>query len=159
MGQNNLNVWKQQNVWWMSYGTQSGGPGSYPQVTVPNGTNANFKYTIINTPGVTFGSDPIWIQAGTTKPTQPGVDGHFNVPPGQNGTTLNFHDNNKGNGETLSYVLRFSDGTTLDPIINNGGGGPGYNWNMAYYALGAVALIVLAILVLKPVFRKPGPVE
>lgn len=162
MDQKVLTVWQVpgpggSKVWWMSDGTKSGGPGSYPAVNVAAKTNADFTYTIKNTPGVTFSNDPIWIQGGTAKPTQHVVDGHFNVPPGQNGAKLGFHDNNKGNPQTLTYILRFSDGTSTDPIVNNGGGGPGFHDNIVWYVGAAVILAIIVAVIVK--FRKSGPVE
>ena len=107
---------------WQLFHDQAGDP-SASSVSVPKGDTGLFSYKIVGSSGVKFASDPIWITSGTAKPTQTGVDAQItNVSSG--GTNkLTFTDGNT-EATTLTYILRFDDGTATDPIINNGGGGP-----------------------------------
>lgn len=127
-------------------------PGAYPPVAVGAQNSADFSYTIVNANGITFSADPIWIQKGTAKPTKSGVDVIKNIS-GQNTTTLKFHDGNKDAG-TLTYVLNFNGAPQLDPIITNGGGGPGVVRDLAWPVIGGVAVALLLFLLLRPLFRK-----
>ena len=135
-------------VWHMSHGSQSGGPGHYPAVTVPTNHSANIEITLHNAGNITFSNDPIWIQKGTAKPTG-GVDGQITQLSGQGTTVLKFNDSNADSG-TLTYVLNFSNvpagsPTQLDPIINNQGGGPGMIGESNYYFVGAAVLLLAAL--------------
>jgi hypothetical protein len=137
-------------VWEMSYGSQKGGPNSYPTVTVPAKTSANFTVTINNPGNITFSNDPIW-SAKDNKPTKSGLHG-LKLDSGAGTTVLKFHDGN-ANAEKLVYVLNFSNvppGTPaqLDPIIDNQGGGPGGFMNFRDYSnllIGGAVLLVLVV--------------
>ena len=145
--------------WRMSVnGGPASGPGHYPHIPVPAKDNADFSFTIQNAQGISFSNDPIWIQKGTAKPTG-GVDGQITQISGQGTAKLTFHDGNQDRGP-LSYVLNFNGAPSLDPIIDNAGGGPGFTEpNLVWYAVGAVALLVVLVLILRPMFRSKGPVE
>ena len=127
-----------------------GGPGNYPAVNVQEKKSAEFEIKIVDGNGITFSGDPIWIQAGTAKPTQHVVDPQITDISGQNSTKLKFEDANSGDAMTLTYRLNFSDGApSLDPIIQNGGGGgpPRSDYDVVLYA-GAVLLLGALLLVL-----------
>lgn len=100
--------------------TYNGGNGN--SVSVPANQSGDFTYDIVGVPGVTFAAqNPIWIQQGTAKPAGAVVDGQITNIAGGGTATLTFKDSNTTAG-TLTYSLHFSDGTALDPIIENGGG-------------------------------------
>jgi hypothetical protein len=102
----------------MSYNGGSGG-----SVHVPAQNQGDFTYNIVNGGGVTFAAqNPIWIQQGTAKPLGPVVDSQITDVAGGGTTKLTFTDLNSGNPITLTYSLHFSDGSKIDPIIENGGG-------------------------------------
>jgi hypothetical protein len=152
------------NHWEMSVdnGVKQGPP--YPQLTVHHGNNADLSFTIVDPQGIEFQpynpptSTPIYIQPGIQKPTS-GIDGdigsiHVKDDPktGAKNAVLNFHDGNQKAAQ-LSYVLNFKNADKLDPIVNNGGGGPGVlggrpNGDYLWYAAGAVAMLVLLVAIL-----------
>ena len=133
--------------WTLSYGSNSGTNGKYPEVFLKHGgTNERFRITLVDsTLGITFSDDPLWVQEGSC-PAEPGI----NTPqidkfePGQ--TVIRFRDRNEGSAVSLWYRLNFNvpglspgdPGTFLDPEIRNGGGGGtgGYS---------AAAVLVIAI--------------
>lgn len=125
--------------------------GSASPITVPAKVSGDFTYNIVNGGGVTFAAqNPIWIKQGTAKPTAPVVDGQITNVAGGGTTTLKFTDLNSGNPVTLTYSLHFSDGTQIDPIIENQGGGPGLigpDYSV-YYIAGAVLLAAVLLVLL-----------
>lgn len=138
------------NEWKMSLnGGVSHGAGHYPTVHVGLQNDGDFTYTITPASGTTFSNDPIWIQKGLTKPPSAGVDSQITNITGQGTTVLKFHDSNQDAGQ-LTYVLNFSDGTKLDPIIDNGGHPmigprPSNSITLDYATFAIVLLIVLII--------------
>lgn len=110
--------------WNLQHCLVAGGPGHYPVLSADYNTQPTFAFDITNVPGVTFDSTaPVWAQVGTSKPTSLQV-GVLSGIQGGGTRTLSFKDNNNtnnGNPVTVTYVLRFSDGTYTDPIIQNGG--------------------------------------
>jgi hypothetical protein len=73
-------------------------------------------------PGTFNASDPMWIQPGTTSPTQPGMDPQF--PDWQifdGGKTLVVLDLNSKDGDYSYRVKADGYAPVLDPIIKNGG--------------------------------------
>lgn len=99
-------------------GGMAQGPGHYPSVSVGTGNDADLTFQILNTSNITFAQqNPFLAQAGSSKPT--GLDSQFTVT-GQGTQKLTVHDSNQTSGDYY-YVLNFSDGSTLDPIIKNGG--------------------------------------
>lgn len=136
-------------------GTGKGGPGHYPEAKVKEKYGGNFQITIADADNVTFSNDPIWIQTGTAKPNHRVVDSQIDPSSikGQNGKVLTFHDFNSGPKLTLTYQLNFSDGTTLDPIIQNGGGTiPKSIFGDYAVLLGAVLMGALVALVVRRFF-------
>ena len=117
---------KLNGEWKMSLdGGYPKGPKDYPVIKVNAHDEGDFTFTITKASGTTFSSDPIWIQKGTTKPGQHLVDGqitdvHVSDQGPQKGLILTFHDTNADVGK-LAYLLNFTDGSKLDPIIDNGG--------------------------------------
>lgn len=126
---------------------KKGGPGSYPEVAVSAKKAGDFEITIVNGNGITFSTDPIWIQAGKAKPTAPVIDPQITDISGQNSTKLKFKDANSGLPMDLTYQLNFNnDAPPLDPVILNGGGG-GQSFDTFLYA-GAVLLLGALLFVL-----------
>lgn len=155
--------------WEMSVG---GGPrqgAPFPQLSVKHGNNAEFSITISDAQGIEFqpynlpSSTPIYIQAGLQKPTG-GIDADIknikvkdDPQTGAKNAVLKFHDGNQKAGP-LTYVLNFKGADPLDPIVNNGGGGPGLaadNLSYLWYAAGAVALLAVVAIILA--MRRAGP--
>jgi hypothetical protein len=134
----------------MSYGSVNCGPKDCPPIAVAKGQTGSFQFDIVAPPGVSFASsNPLWIQPGSAKPTGPGVDPQFSPVSGAGTTTLSFGDTNTTAGD-YPYSLHFSDGSTLDPIISNGGpgftgGGGGVGGGGPSYALLAVILVVVLL--------------
>ena len=127
-------------------GAGKGGPNNYPKIDVPKGpSDVPFKFQITGpgTQGITFGSDPIWVAADDgsgASPKEAGVHSQITSVSGGGTKSLTFTDLNSEK-VTLTYQLNFSDGSTLDPIINNGGGEDG----LAAYAL-LIGLAVFAVI-------------
>jgi hypothetical protein len=149
---------------WDMCNPQCVGSGSFPEILLPVGTGGGtvvFNIDPAKT-DVTFASkvaDAIWIKPGS-KPKSAGI-----APAGQVGTpilingnhTLIVNDQNSGQGLNLHYRLAFSDGTSIDPVIRNGGGGG--RMDLAAYALiGAVAGAILSVLFVRVVmnWRRAG---
>jgi hypothetical protein len=110
--------------WNLQHCKGSGGPGHYPVLKAPFDETPTFTFSITNAPGVTFDATaPVWVTVGTNKPTQldPGL---ISPVQGAGTRTISFADLNNYNGGdavTLTYMLRFSNNTATDPIIQNGG--------------------------------------
>lgn len=135
------------------------GPGQYPGLSVRYNDTGEFTFNILTQTGVKFAStNPFTPKAD--KPNPPDFADQFTVTG--HGTTklvVKVANANKaggpyGGGE-YHYALNFSNGSTLDPIITNGGCCRNFNTNhLVYYALGAVALLVLIILIVRPMMAK-----
>ena len=144
--------------WNMSLnGGGTNGPQSYPQIPV-TGSNATITFTIVNPKGIQFDTaNPIYVKAGTAKPGTT-LDSQFTaaVTADQHGNpnaVLTVTDSNSTAG-SYAYVLNFQNSIPqVDPIMNNGGPG-GRNYDYIWYAVGAVALIVILVLILRPMFNK-----
>ena len=110
--------------WNLQHCLTSGGPGHYPSLSAAYNEQPTFNFEITNQPGVNFDSTtPVWVTVGTSKPTQLDA-GLITSITGAGTRNLSFKDLNNYNGgdpATLTYTLRFSDGTATDPIIQNGG--------------------------------------
>ena len=118
----------------MCHGTVCGtSPGTYPDVTLSEGTGSHvFVVSIVNpTLGVTFDDDALWVKQNHGSPPHKMMDSAGQIPAftKANDTTIFFSDANNNdptNGElTLAYALRFKGPTgalTIDPDIKNGGG-------------------------------------
>ena len=144
-----------KKYWQLSHNGEFGGPNHYPKVDVIAGAGADFEIDIVNPHGVTFSNDPIWIQAGTAKPTGKVIDPQITNIQGGGTTKLTFHDYNSGTATPLTYVLNFTGAPSLDPIIQNGGGGPPGFQNQILYGVAALLLLVVAFLVLRNRKAKP----
>lgn len=117
-------------------GTQSGG-GIQWRLTLPDGANGNsvevpertgpWNVNISLRPpeGSTVAyrvSDPMWAgEVGCPPPR--GINtqqiSNVNCP---NPMTLTFSDANSGSACDVTYQLNFSDGSSFDPVLRNGGG-------------------------------------
>jgi hypothetical protein len=113
---------KKFDHWEMSVGGVACDPPSCT-VSVAKGNNALIHIAISdpNAPGgtnpVVFSSSPL-----SVPPTNPP---EITDLSGQGTTKLTFKDHNLSQG-TLKYVLNFDNAPPIDPIIQNGGGGPGF---------------------------------
>jgi len=115
--------------WTMNYGgTSYPPPGPYPTISVSQCNNAALTFTIKGNSAGVFNSNtppnstPVSVAAGNAKPNGNGLDSQITgITVSNNGKTLQFSDSNHSSGN-LNYVLHFTDNTTLDPIISNGGG-------------------------------------
>ena len=147
--------------WNLQHCLESGGPGHYPVLSAAYDEHPTFTFNITNLPGVTFAAaDPVWVQVGTAKPTapDPALLAHIQ---GAGTRTLSFQDVNGGPTATLTYTLRFSNGSATDPIIQNGGccqvaTTPGGGTSGAWYAssnfwtglvIGFAAAVILAVII------------
>lgn len=118
---------------WEMCNPQCYGPGSYPEIDL-SGVNggATIVFNIRRQEGpqipesgfATPVENAIWIQPGT-KPNAAII-----APKGQLGTPVLLNDNHtlvlndkNQDGSELHYQLNFADGTSIDPVIKNGGGG------------------------------------
>ena len=142
--------------WQMDYNGNQSGPGSYPAIQIPYGDKADFTVTITNpnpysdpNKKITFTSkDAIWVAPGTTKPTGPtgSKTKEIHDIKGEGTAVLTFKDHN-WKTDNLSYVVNFDNANQLDPIIQNGGGGPpDMQYLIVYLAVGAVALLAITAL-------------
>lgn len=145
-------------------------PAHYPKLKVDYDNEGQFTFVIQNgPPGVTFATqNPFGEKTG--KMASKDFNEQFIVSPSTDGKTLVVTDLNatkgggKYDGKHYAYELHFSSGPSVDPIITNGGccGGsapPIQNNNLAYYAVGAVALLAILWLVLRPMLnRNSAPV-
>jgi hypothetical protein len=159
--------------WTMTYGGNTyPPPGPYPQISVPRCDNATFTFQIQGNSAGVFnpypappnGIPPVTVAVGNAKPNGNGINSQItNISVSNNGKTLQFSDSNNSQNN-LNYVLHFTDGSTLDPIISNGGGcctvnpgpGPGAFGGNGFVA-GLVVGIVLALIgvaIVRFVFRR-----
>ena len=100
---------------------------TYPKMSVPKDTSGVFNFTI--TQGASFAAngnggkiEAIGIVGGAAKPPQAGVGSNQISVATPTGTTLSFTDSNSLTvPNKLNYILYFTDGTKVDPIIDNGG--------------------------------------
>lgn len=157
---------------------KTGTYGSYPELHVPKAaapTDAHLVYLINNPPGYDWMFVPdagaLWVTSQPQDPKAPSNDAHVpsnsihtqnpNPPdPSTANTQLSFTDHNNDKVPiTLHYTLNFVDksghtSTTLDPIISNGGCCTRTYVNYVWYAIGAVAVIVILVLAARS-FRRP----
>ena len=105
--------------------TANGAACSPPDCTVSvlQGNNAVVGVTISDPqgsghPAITFSTNPPAVVA----PASPKPEIHD--ISGQGTATLSFKDHNWDAG-TIKYTLNFNNAPSIDPIIQNGGGGPG----------------------------------
>ena len=105
-----------QLSWNMTIGNNTAGPPNYLPIVVDPSNDAEITFNIqANGWGITFASSPILVPPGVSDIHKPSV---------QTASQLTFKDGNKKQAD-IPYVLMFDNAPVLDPIINNGGGGPG----------------------------------
>lgn len=110
-------------------GSGVGPTARFPDLVLPPKQSQDVIFIINNPPGtnITFPADPydaIFIQPNT-KPTTKVYQaaGQLGTPKlSKNKTVLVLKDKNKGQAMDFHYALNFSDGSTIDPVIKNGGG-------------------------------------
>src|SRR5687767_7068081 len=105
-------------------GHQGDTSATYPKVQLqPNSGPHLIIFELSgNHAGITFSSDPMWVQQGT-KPNHSGMDPQIALAlPMENGKKLVVLDRNDNNPDIqLHYRLNFVNAGPLDPIIENGG--------------------------------------
>lgn len=140
--------------WGLSGGANCTNPASCT-LTVAHGNNANITASIADPNGpnsgpqqITFAADPIFVTPA------PKAEIKSKSLAGQGTTSLSFQDHNWDQG-TLNFVLKFNNAPAIDPIIQNGGGGPPLMANSylpttpaAFGADIAIALVIGAIIAL-----------
>lgn len=138
--------------WRVKHGNNVGnGPHNYPKVEFqPNSGPHLVVFTLPpDTPTLQArfnANDPMWVQKGTTSPTQQGFDGQItDWAIFDGGKTLVLLDSNTEAGD-LSYRVK-ADGyaPVLDPIIRNGGfvppSPPGGSYSAIEIAVASLALL------------------
>jgi hypothetical protein len=139
----------------------SKGPDDYPKLKVEKDHEGQFTFVIQNPKGIKFAAtDPFAPKAGKANPGDFGdqfaVSGH-----GTDTLVVKDANANKDGGQYAGgdyhYELRFSEGAPLDPIITNGGCCNNIQGNLVYFGLGAVALLALIVLVVRPMMAKRSP--
>lgn len=154
--------------WWMALGSGTArGPGDYPKVTVARDDTGDLTFTIINPAGTMFAStNPFGPKVGAPNPTD--FWDQFTVVSGAGTKRLVVHDANANKdgspyaGGDYNYQLNFSSGTpSLDPVITNGGccNKPFAGNNLAFLAIGLVALVVIYVLIVRPMMSRRGPTD
>lgn len=133
--------------------------GNYPKVPIDYNHGGILTFKIHNSDGITFAKDNPFFPK--VLPTQPGDFGdQFQIVGGGTDTLIVTDSNANPNGGAYAggdyhYELHFSDGSTLDPIIKNGGCcQPNSSSNLAFYSLGAVALLLVLALVIRPLLAR-----
>ena len=117
-------------------------------VTVSQGNNAAIGVTISDPngsgqPPITFSNNPVVAPAGP-KPEIHDISG-------QGTATLSFKDHNWDAG-TIKYTLNFNNAPSIDPIIQNGGGGPGTEVGFLPTTTTAFAVELLIAFVIGAIF-------
>lgn len=157
-----LNFDTQNGEWRMSKGQGNAhGPGDYPKLKVDYDHDGLVVFKIQNPQGATFAAtNPFVPKSGKTSPAD--FADQFDVSGGGTNTlTVKVANANKQGGPyaggDYNYELHFTDKPSLDPIITNGGCCQTKQSNVAYFALGAVALLALFILVIRPILARRSP--
>lgn len=140
-------------------GGMAHGPSDYPTLKVDYDYDGQFIFKIQHPQGVKFANNDAFVpKAGKTNPSdfaqQFTVDGQ-----GTDTLTVNVANANKQGGSydggNYNFELHFAGKPALDPIITNGGCCHTVTHNyLAFYALGAVALIALFVLVFRPMLAR-----
>lgn len=149
-----------KNEWWMAKGMEPAkGPNDYPKLKVDFDHEGLFTFRIQNPQDVTFATTDPFVPK-SAKNTLTDFHDQFTFE-GQGTRTLTVKDANASKnggpyaGGDYHYELRFSDGTTLDPIITNTGCCRAMSEsNLVFYSLGAVALLALIILIVRPILAR-----
>jgi hypothetical protein len=133
-----------QFAWNMSVDGKAQAPGAAPPIKADPGISPDFSFTLVNAPNVTFSS--FLVPAGNTE--------IHHVSQVSGATTFTFKDHNKDAGD-IPYEILFNGAPKLDPIISNGGGGPGFyqTSTIIEYAGYAIAAAVILFFVAKRMMR------
>jgi len=152
--------------WWMAQGNNTArGPGNYPTLTVSSDDTGEFTFTVLYPAGVTFArTNAFGPKAGAQNP--PDFWDQFTVSPGGTKSLVVKDANaNKAGGPYAGgdyyYELHFSDGSTLDPVITNGGccRTISTHYSIAYLAIGVVALVAIWVLLVRPMMARNTRVD
>lgn len=157
-----LNFDTRSNEWKMAKNMENAqGKDNYPAIKVDFDDLGDIIFIIQNPKDATFAAtNPFVPKPGKQNPKD--FWDQFQVSGGGTDTLLvkdlnNSKDGSKYPGGTYHYELRFTDKPALDPIITNGGCcKTTLQSNLVYYSLGAVALVALAVLILRPMLRQRG---
>ena len=152
-----------QLVWEMEYkGEKGNGPNTYPKIKVGKGDkDVKIEFTINGSNDITFvpkNQKPMYIQetdpANPKKPAKGVVNHNFDDQiVSQDGKTLTVKDKN-GGAKTYSYELNFNNNVkSLDPIIENGGGGNNFYDFIQNHPVDAGILAILLLTVLFALVR------
>ena|SRR6478672_8470922 len=139
--------------WQMKVGTGGWTTGpQYAPITVGYNHKADITFTIDNSssPNVTFAANPILL---------PAKDKVFDPPTMNSPTSFTITDKNPDVDHQIPYALVFNHAPKLDPIIDNDGGGHIFLSDAIIDVLGGALLGALLVLILRPLFRRRGPVE
>jgi len=146
--------------WWMAKGQGNAKPkNDYPKLKVDFDKSGEFTFVIQNANGTKFAKD-----AFVPKGNNPSDFGSQFTVTGQGTETLKVMVKNedptnptkKYDGGNYTYALQFTDKPPLDPIITNGGCCRANQTSIVYYSLGAVALVALVVLVIRPMLARSG---
>jgi hypothetical protein len=142
--------------WKVKHGSNWGtGPSSYPKVDLPANSGPHlvvFKImdNSVSSSATFNATDPMWLQKGSTSPTQQGFDPQItDWAIFDGGKTLVVLDTNTQAGDMSYRVKADGYGKILDPIIRNGG--TTTPPSMDFWSSGEIAtagiLLVLAFIV------------
>ena len=148
----------QAGHWKMGEQEPLSGPSNYPKLKADADHVGLYKFQIVGSGGVTFDQATPFLPKGTNPPD---FNRQFIVADGNGTRKLVVLDLNSGEageeyeGGEYVYQLKFSNGTMLDPIITNGGCCQSKLYdNTAFLAIGSIALLALAYLILKPLLAR-----
>jgi hypothetical protein len=138
--------------WKVKHGNNIGtGPSSYPKIDLAANSGPHlviFKITdnSVSSTATFNATDPMWIQKGSTSPTQQGMDPQIaDWAIFDGGKTLVVLDTNSQSGD-LSYRVKADNYTpVLDPIIRNGGTTTPPSYEANYWLIGGVALLAFVL--------------
>lgn len=134
------------------------GPDHYPKIDLPKDKVGIYTFQITG-PQEFHATTPFEAKAGKANPS----DFSYQFQPislDKKKIIILDNNSNPNGGEYAGgdyiYQLKFSDGTTLDPIITNGGccGGGTMQSSVLYYSLGAIALLALIVLIARPFLKR-----
>lgn len=155
-----LNFDERSNEWKMAKNMETAqGKGNYPAIKVDFDDLGDIIFIIQNPKDATFASNrPFIPKPGKQNPAD--FWDQFSVTGGGTDTLFvkDLNANKDGThyaGGTYTYELRFTDKPALDPIITNGGCcKTSLQSNLVYYSVGAIAILALIVLVVRPMLRR-----
>ncbi len=129
------------------------GPGKYGKLTVDKGNDGVFTFAI-KTKDINFDpTNPIQVSLapGSSGPDNSQQFTHTFLAPNK----LQLSDGNIDSQATdYYYKLNFNNQSSLDPIIQNGCCRTNKQSDMAFLAIGAVAVLALFLLVIRPMLAR-----